>query len=166
MNIPRFRTPASFPIGVVVSQNCEATVSYTPVAVNDPPSVPSNHSPTHGAVNVARLGPTFSWTGGDPDGPVEYAFYSDTNPNPGVYAGFGSITGSSFQIGGNLLAATTYYWKVRARDSQGVITDGPVWRFTTEYSYADLVASGLSADGNIEPGAPLSQRPHRLRRLS
>src|SRR5205085_6203327 len=94
--------------------------------------------------------------GGDPDSPVEYAFFLDTNSDPGVYAGYGSTSGSSYKIPATLIAGTTYYWKVKVRDNQGITTDSPVWSFTTEYTYADLALRSLALTGNVEPGAQVT----------
>ena len=85
------------------------------IRVNAPPNVPGNPNPYNGQTNVSRT-PTLSWTGGDPDGTVEYAVRFDTNPNPGFLAGFGQVTGTSYQIPYTLGSATTYYWGIKARD--------------------------------------------------
>lgn len=118
--------------------------------------VPGNPSPANGAVGLPRVNSTFSWTGGGSNGTVEYAFFIDTNPNPGIYIGWGSTTGSSAQVAYTLQPAMTYYWKVKARDSSGAITESPVWQFTTEYSNPDLVVSNVVLNGNVAPDASVT----------
>ena len=160
-NIPGgFRTPAGFPITVTSGQSLTTNATYTPVFVADPPSIPGNPSPAHGAPSVRRFQPRFAWSGGAASGEVEYAFCLDDtgnplNPDPPVIAPFGFISRTAYQHPGTLLSATTYNWRVKTR-ANGITVDGPLWRFTTEYAVADLVASGLSVSGNIEPGAQVT----------
>ena len=152
MSVPGgWRTPAGFVVNVNAGQTVNGNGNYTPILVNAPPDIPSTPFPAHGGGNVKRVQPVFTWSGADQDGPVEYAFCFDMNPDPGVYAGFGAIPENSFQHPSTLLAATTYYWRVKVRDNQGVVTTGPVWNFTTEYSYADLKPLQMSLDGNVAP---------------
>ena len=162
MNIPGgWRTPVGFAANVTAGQTVSGTGNYTPVFVNEPPNAPSNPSPANGTANLSRVNPAFSWTGGDPDSPVTYAFLLGTGPNPDFadpnlvhLVGFGVLSEKSLQLERVLSAGTTHYWKVKVRDEvTGVIVDSPVWQFTTEYSYSDIAAKGLSLEGNVRPGA-------------
>jgi len=127
--------------------------SATYIAENVAPTVPANPSPASGAGNVGRVNTVLSWTGGSQGGAVEYALKFGTNQNPGFYAGYGSIAGTSYTIPLTLEGGTVYYWGVRAKDSKGATTDSPVWSFTTAYSYSDLVPDNLNIAGTIAPGS-------------
>ncbi len=153
-----WRTPAGIVVNVSAGQTATGSGNYTPVFVNLPPNAPSNPTPANGASDLGRQQPVFSWSGSDPDGSIEFLFCLDpanpSNPNPPAYGAWSSA--SSFQYPATLLAGTTYNWRIKSRDNFGAATDGPVWRFTTAYSYADLVANGLAAAGTIEPGAQVA----------
>jgi len=127
------------------------------VKINSPPNVPSNPSPANGATDVSRT-LTLSWTGGDPDGTADYAVLLGTNPSDlTAYRGFGSgQTGESFKLEFTLNPATIYYWQVKAKDDKGLLTIGPTWHFTTEYSYADIVPTSLTVTGTIAPDAQIT----------
>ncbi len=96
---------------------------------NSPPYEPANPVPADGATNV-QIESILSWTGGDPDNDsVTYDLYFGADSEPPLVAEdlqettFDPLTLSYF---------TTYYWMIRATDSYGAITDGPLWSFTTE----------------------------------
>jgi hypothetical protein len=95
---------------------------------NDPPNIPSNPSPSNGAINV-DVDSDFSWTGGDPNGDdVTYdVYFGETNPPPLIYSNFPDTTYDP----GTMQFGTTYYWKIVARDTHGATTTGPIWSFTT-----------------------------------
>ena len=142
-------TYSTYPFTVGASRNLVANFSSSLL-------IPGNPSPANGAMGVSRVNTTFSWTGGGSTGTVEYAFFIDTNPNPGIYIGWGGTSGTSTQLAFTLQPATTYYWKVKARDSSGAITESPVWQFTTAYSLPDLVVSNMVLNGTIAPGASVT----------
>lgn len=104
------------------------TVAYQ----NNPPYVPSNPSPSNGAVDQS-INVNLSWTGGDPDGdPVTYDVYFATSTPPTlVSAGQSATTYDP----GTLNYNTQYYWKIVAEDSFGAQTQGSVWDFTTESAF-------------------------------
>jgi hypothetical protein len=96
---------------------------------NTPPYEPANPSPADTASNVS-IECDLSWTGGDPDNDtVTYDLYFGTTPSPPLVTE--DLTETSFNPG-TLSYFTTYYWMIRATDSFGAFTDGPVWSFTTE----------------------------------
>ena len=96
---------------------------------NTPPYEPTNPTPADTAKNIP-IDTNLSWTGGDPDNDtVMYDLYFGTDSSPPLFAE--DLPTSSYDPG-TLLYLTTYYWKVRATDSFGASTDGPVWSFTTE----------------------------------
>ena len=128
------------------------------VRVNSAPNVPSNPSPPNGATSINRDDLTFSWSGGDPDGPVDYAVLLGTDPSDlTAYRGFGSgQTGEFFKLPFTLGPARTYYWQVKAKDNKGLVTTGPIWNFTTAYSYPDIVPTNLTITGTIAPDAQVT----------
>jgi hypothetical protein len=110
---------------------------------NNPPTIPSNPSPSNGATEVFDC-VSFSWTSTDPEGGnVNYNLYLGTTPsNMSLIAtGPGTILSSY-----NLSFETTYYWKVVSFDDQNNHSDAsPVWHFrTANGDYPVIVSSGYS----------------------
>ncbi len=102
------------------------TGSYT----NNPPNI-SDPSPWDGA-NEQPLYITLSWFGWDWEGdPIDYEIYLGSDPNNIPIAGNTYYNYSSFQYPAQLAKSTTYYWYVKAKDSKGNVTKGPVWKFIT-----------------------------------
>ena len=151
-------------VTVYAGQTTPLSVDYTVPVSSQPPYSPSNPYPENGAGNVSRNSLTLSWLGGSPNGTVTYALALDTTPSvsistasvDGTSAGYGAINGSSFPLLPTLQPAKTYYWRVYAKDHNGLVTEGPVWSFTTQYAIPDLVPSNLSIDGNISPGSTVT----------
>jgi N-acetylneuraminic acid mutarotase len=151
-----YNTPSIIILSVTAGQTTSASAIYTRAPVNRPPYVPSNPTPANGTMDVSRSGLVVSWSGGDPDGPVQNLVKLGPTPDPEVRAGFGAVSGNSWPVDMPLEAGITYYWGIRAKDSEGLITDSPIWSFTTAYEYADLVPKGLSVDGTVRPGAQVA----------
>ncbi|HDO19872.1 MAG TPA: peptidase S8, partial [Thermoplasmatales archaeon] len=111
------------------------TTSFINVTENTPPYPPDNPYPEDGAVNVS-VDTVLSWSGGDPDGDmVTYAIYLGKTTSPPLVASNLSTTHYNPPV---LDYNTTYYWRVIARDSYGLTTEGELWAFTT---------SGFSSGG-------------------
>ncbi len=103
---------------------------------NSAPFEPSNPSPADNA-NDVTIDTDLSWTGGDPDNDtVSYDLYFGIDPSPQKIAE--GLTETTYDIFGSLSFVTTYYWMIRATDSFGAFTDGPVWSFTTQNSLPSL----------------------------
>ncbi|MDX2427872.1 MAG: hypothetical protein QNK22_04205 [Xanthomonadales bacterium] len=87
--------------------------------------------PVDGASNTL-LDSKLSWLGDDTDGDlVTYGVYLESgNTDPAILvcddAAFSECTPAS-----NLAALSNYYWKVVARDEQGLESTSQVWSFTT-----------------------------------
>jgi hypothetical protein len=97
---------------------------------NQAPFEPSNPSPSDGATAVS-INTDISWTGGDPDNDsVTYDVYFGITPTPEKIAE--GLTETLFDLPSSLTYSTTYYWMIRATDTYGSYTDGPVWSFTTQ----------------------------------
>ena len=96
------------------------------------PSAPmpcSNPSPAIDAeVGVAEGGVTLTWENPTKNyyGTVIYMVYLGTDA--GNLTRVTTTTAKSFEYTGTLEANTTYYWRINARNDQG-ITEGPLWSF-------------------------------------
>jgi hypothetical protein len=105
------------------------TWSYTVKAVNEPPLIPEVYSPADGAtgnpinVTLRYIVQDFEWS------PLNIDVYFGTDPNPPLVADHLVPLGDYKP--GVLIPSTLYYWRVVARDPQGLETSGPVWTFTT-----------------------------------
>ena len=112
---------------------------------NQPPNMPSNPVPPVGATGQSSS-MQLAWTGGDPDGDVTtydvYLEALDTSPDTLVC----NTAQSALCNVSNLIAGTTYYWLVVAKDDNGSQTQGPLWHFTT-------------GSGNGAPYAPANPSP-------
>ncbi len=111
---------------------------------NSPPESPCNPNPEDGATGVGFIVRLDWGCGLDPDGgPVLYDVYFGTTPD--LTIPIDTVSSRSYNVGG-VLPATTYYWRIVARDQVGAETPGPVWSFTT-------------IGGNTPPLAPCSPYP-------
>jgi uncharacterized protein (TIGR02145 family) len=94
-----------------------------------PPSEPSNPTPPSGSTG-ASTSLTLGWVCSDPYGdPLTYDVYFGTD-NPPATIVSSNQTGTTLDRSG-LGAATTYYWRVVAKDNHDNSTSGSVWSFTT-----------------------------------
>ncbi|MCW7754907.1 Ig-like domain-containing protein, partial [Desulfobotulus sp. H1] len=123
--------------------------------ISDRPFVPRNPRPLDEAAELLFPGREIllEWDGGDPD-PKEKVHYlllwgRDENSLTVLAEG---LDRSFFSL--EVEPETTYFWRVVSRNSHGLETHGPVWRFTTAGAQADLVVSHLSWDppAGIEAG--------------
>jgi formylglycine-generating enzyme required for sulfatase activity len=97
---------------------------------NHAPDLPSNPSPTNGAIQVST-NPTLSWIGGDPDGDeVVYDVFLEAGDNSPDVLVSENQSSSSFSPG-VLSANTTYFWQINPTDIYDWSNAGPVWSFTT-----------------------------------
>ncbi len=128
------------------------TWSFTTRPANFPPNVPSSPSPVNGATG-RPLNTTLAWTCVDLDGdPIVFdAYFGTSNPPPLVATG---VTTFSFAPG-TLLAATTYRWRIVARDAGGS-TSGPTWTFTTVTNSPPNLPSSPNPP-NASANRPLNQ---------
>jgi len=92
-----------------------------------PPNVPGNPSPSDGATEVS-LNTTLSWNASDPDGDnLTYYVYFGTDENLPLASDNQTELTYSPTSGYN----TTYYWRIVARDSNGIAAESPIWSFST-----------------------------------
>jgi hypothetical protein len=119
------------------------TSSTTTSIVNSPPHIPSNPYPEDGATKVPK-DVILTWDGSDPDSgdTVSYDVYFGTSTDFKFFI----ITTNNRYEADNLLPATSYKWKVVARDSHGGITEGPIWTFVTEEASSSCAAEKALED--------------------
>lgn len=94
------------------------------------PYLPSNPSPSDGAVNQP-IEVDLSWTSGDPDpgDTITYdVYFGISTPLPLVSENQTQTTYNP----GTLSYNTIYYWQIVATDNHGSSTEGPIWSFTTK----------------------------------
>jgi hypothetical protein len=99
---------------------------------NNPPYIPSDPIPENGSTDI-ELDVVLSWSGGDPDqgDTVVYDVYLEANnPNPTIKVS-NDQTGTTFNPD-SLQPDTIYYWKIIAKDNHNIVTQGPIWHFTTK----------------------------------
>jgi uncharacterized protein (TIGR02145 family) len=96
---------------------------------NSPPDAPSDPAPPDGSSGQSPS-VMLGWSCADPDSDaLTYdVYFASSNPPDTMVSS--SQTGTTFGASG-LSGATTYYWKVVARDTHADTTSGPVWSFTT-----------------------------------
>jgi len=117
----------------------------TPSSENQSPNEPSSPSPFDGATTDGTS-PTLTWEASDPDGDdLTYDLYFGTSSSPSLET---SDLSSKKYDPDALQNGTTYYWKVKATDPEGAVTEGPVWSFTTS-----------SANGNQPSNSGLADAP-------
>jgi photosystem II stability/assembly factor-like uncharacterized protein len=113
--------------------------SFTTITSN-PPLAPSNPSPADGAQNQSLL-VSLSWSGSDPDtgDTLTYdVYFGLTSEPPLVRQNLAATTYSPLVQ--PLLPLTTYYWKIVARDNNGLTTEGAVWSFKTKLLPGECLA--------------------------
>ena len=115
---------------------------------NRPPNTPGSPSPSDGAMGQPTS-LTLSWSGGDPDpgDTAKYDVFFDT-VNPPVQQVSSNQLGTTLPRSG-LAHNTTYYWKIVSRDLQGLVVQGPVWRFSTASYPWDSLAPMPTARGGF-----------------
>ena len=128
----KYKNPGDYQVTLVVKDPRGLTdtlkVPLTVASSNMPPEAPFNPQPENGAV-VKTISPWLKWSSSDPEGdPMFFTCYFGKSTNPPQFIAnqmFGNFNP------GKLEYNTTYYWKVKVRDTKGNITEGPVWNFTT-----------------------------------
>ena len=132
----------------------EAWVDIAGEPVQNPPSTPSNPSPSNGASGVSPT-PTLTWSCLNA---TSYNVYFGTQSTPPLAQS--GLTSASYTPAGPLTAGTTYYWKVVGTNDYGSTT-GPVWSFIVQsgggdgidftgptYTGNTLLVSNESTNGN------------------
>jgi N-acetylneuraminic acid mutarotase len=104
-----------------------------PEEIDYAPNTPFNPYPPDSSTNIdhTTLDVTLRWTATDPNSGdvMTYTVFFDTLDPPANQVASGLTSASYFVTG--LKYKTTYYWKLYLTDDKGVMTNGPVWQFTT-----------------------------------
>lgn len=123
---------------------------------NNPPSKPTNPSPSNGATDVDTNG-TFSWSCSDADGDIiKYNIYLGTSSSNLSFYKSSANTLCGFE---NLEGGKKYYWRVDPYDNEDTTT-GTTWYFTTKSTPSgddmtmDQAAQYLQNKGVIVSGDP------------
>lgn len=96
--------------------------------VNQSPSLPFDPTPSSGATDVS-YSISLSWYCIDADEDVlTYDLYFGNDSDPLLVES--DIQSNSINVI-NLKSSSTYYWKIKARDSHGKVSEGPRWSFQT-----------------------------------
>ncbi|MFA5031686.1 MAG: hypothetical protein WC614_01580 [bacterium] len=118
-------------IGILLFTGCGKKNPTDGSNSNHPPYTPGNliYSPSDGATGVVTSA-QLNWSGGDPDAgsTVKYTVYFGTQSPPPLVS---SDQSNTTYNPGTMIGATTYYWKVMAKDNFGVTATSPVWSFET-----------------------------------
>ncbi|MDK2887071.1 MAG: hypothetical protein PWP54_1651, partial [Thermosipho sp. (in: thermotogales)] len=105
-------------------------VLFVPKFINKAPNVPINPNPKNDETGIS-ISPTLSWEATDPNGDeLVYDIYLGKEGNLELLI---SNLATNNYTTRKLEFGTTYYWKVVAKDNRGAETEGPIWKFTTNY---------------------------------
>ena len=124
-----------------------------PIACDDQPD---NEPPAEPTINTVGgvadsaidqpIDPTLRWSCSDPEGdPLTYDVYFGINSDPSLMSGSQAVRNYSPDT---LAYATTYYWRILAKDDHDNSTSSLIWRFTTIDSGATLSIPTLNASGS------------------
>jgi hypothetical protein len=118
---------------------------------NYPPNDPRNPYPENESTNV-DIDQNLAWLGGDPNGhAVTYDLYFGTSVPPPKIAD--DLALNNYDPG-TMAYSTTYYWKIVAEDEYGLITEGPLWHFTTmRVPTSDLKCTGSLSWTQVPAGS-------------
>jgi hypothetical protein len=98
------------------------------VGVNHPPAQPVLPDPADNRRDVDASA-TLQWSCSDPDrDTLQYDVYFGNSTSPPLIGE--SLPEQVFPVD-SLAPFSTYYWKVVAKDPDGLTAEGPVWNFTT-----------------------------------
>lgn len=149
----------AFFLCAVLSCKKSDTADQNQATLNQPPSVPANPFP---ADNDSTYGTevTLHWAHcTDPQGDdVTYDVIVDHDSNfsvPYVYSVSG-ITSVTCNVDG-LTSGAHYFWKVKAKDSHGNVSEGPVWQFYCKQGVV-IVVDGYYVTGGATGYADLNSK--------
>ena len=115
---------------VINNSPCWITSDAAALTVNTVPTASTTPSPTNAATGVCYGGTTpitsVSWA--SVSGATSYDVYFGAGSLPGTVTA--NVATNSYTTG-TLLASTTYYWKVVAKNACGDATGSSTWSFTT-----------------------------------
>ncbi|MCD6362166.1 MAG: choice-of-anchor J domain-containing protein [Armatimonadetes bacterium] len=99
-----------------------------------PPGAPTNPNPGNGDTGVSNTA-DLSWTNGYQTDNIDLYFSTDSSKVATKDASVRVITGqdTSQYDPGTMAYNTKHFWRVVAHNSAKATTDGPLWKFTTEW---------------------------------
>ncbi len=114
---------------------------------NNPPLVPTDFSPADNIDDINSSGIVLEWTGSDPDteDKVVYDIYLGKSSPPTLYTS--GLTTSTLPLL-PLESASTYFWKIVAKDNFNAVTSGPELQFTTGNNPPTVPAPIVPEDNN------------------
>ncbi|MCD6105318.1 MAG: fibronectin type III domain-containing protein, partial [Thermosipho sp. (in: Bacteria)] len=119
---------------------------FLPKLLNKPPNVPTNPTPGNNEKGVSIF-PVLSWSASDPDGDkLLYDLYFGKDEELELLVSnlaTNSYTTKKLEYG------TTYNWRVVVKDERGNITEGPIWKFITNY-LPNIPSNPSPEDGAID----------------
>ncbi|MFM8177972.1 MAG: LamG-like jellyroll fold domain-containing protein, partial [Candidatus Kapaibacterium sp.] len=132
-------------VSVVEEKTTNADIVLHSVPPNAAPVSPFNPRPAQDSMVDPSEPLVFTWMCADPDNDsIKYSVFMGTSP---------TLNETDIHVSGltkpeykrsDLLPGTTYYWKVRASDTKGNSTTGPVWNFSIKAEQENA----LACDGN------------------
>ncbi len=120
---------------------------------NQPPNPPESPTPENGSFNQPQ-NLILNWACSDPDSdPLMYDVFFGTEVDPPLlYAGLPVNDPDIYDLEEN----TMYYWKVRAHDDHGNMTEGPVWQFFTGWGCGAPFTD--DRDGSVYNTTPIDEQ--------
>ena len=119
---------------------------FLPKLLNKPPNVPTNPTPGNNEKGVSIF-PVLSWSASDPDDDkLLYDLYFGKDEELELLVSnlaTNSYTTKKLEYG------TTYNWRVVVKDERGNITEGPIWKFITNY-LPNIPSNPSPEDGAID----------------
>ncbi len=140
-----YKISAKNSTGEGLLSDSESATTSDPV---DPPTAPSTPTPADAATAIdSAVATSFSWTASydakaTTAAPLTYDFYRGSSATTLTKQNSTPITGTTYSIAANQLAAgTTYYWQVIAVNSATGLSSlhGSVWSFSTKAAAAGTI---------------------------
>ena len=141
---------------IVAKNNCGNSTSGSLWSFTTVPGVPAPPvliSPAKGET-AAPLNPTLSWQASN--GAISYRlqFSTDSSFLTNIIVDQSGIAGTSYNLLTALSNNTTYYWRVKATNTQGTSDWSDVWTFITQPPYGNVFAGvrGITDPDNDHDG--------------
>lgn len=143
--------------GCCATSNYKVTLSFTPPT--NPPTVNCNDIEQWAYCTDSRH-PTLKWTYSDPDGDPQsaYQIQADNNSDfssPEEDTDWVSSAGTEYATRGDFAWDTTYYWRIRVRDSGGATSS---W-CSPKCSFETSLHAYPSPDFSKYPDVPIAGEP-------
>ncbi len=100
---------------------------------NNAPTQPKNPSPPDSATGINDSSDVhLSWESTDPDlnDTLKFDLLVGTSLPLSEVPIAANLVSPAYNLGTLTFPGTTYYWKIKAKDNHGAVTEGNIWRFT------------------------------------